>query len=136
MHVVNTTECFPLNDQLHSCHCLVTKSHLTLQPHGLYVARQAPVSMGFPRQTPFPSPGNRLNSRIEPVSAVLAGGFFTPEPLEKPMIISYLNFTSIIKMCKNQNTIPTSYNCVKMKKNWLLFIITFYIPLQSKLNCF
>ena len=43
--------------------CLVAKSCQTLlQPHGLYAARQAPLSMGFPRQEhwsglPFPSPG-------------------------------------------------------------------------------
>ena len=39
------------------------------------VARQAPLSMGFPRQgywsgLPFPSPGDLPNPRIEPVSPV------------------------------------------------------------------
>ena len=46
------------------------------------VARQPPLSMGFPRQEywsglPFPSPGSLPNSGIEPVSPALEGGFFT-----------------------------------------------------------
>ena len=46
------------------------------------VARQAPPTMGFSRQEywsglSFPSPGDLPNPGIEPVSLVLAGGFFT-----------------------------------------------------------
>ena len=46
------------------------------------VAHQAPLSMGFSRQVyrsglPFPSPGDLPGTGIEPVSPVLAGGFFT-----------------------------------------------------------
>ena len=56
------------------------------------VARQAPVSMGFPRQEywsglPFPSPGNLPNPGMDPTSLAspsLAGGFFTTEPPGKP----------------------------------------------------
>ena len=48
------------------------------------VARQAPLSMGFPRQEnwsglPFPPPGDLPDPGMEPVSPVspaLAGGFF------------------------------------------------------------
>ena len=48
------------------------------------VAHQAPQSMEFFRQEywsglPFPSSGDLLDTRIEPVSSVLAGGFFTAE---------------------------------------------------------
>ena len=55
------------------------------------VARQAPRSMGFPRQehwsgVPFPSPGDLPDPGIEPASPVLAGGFFTPEPPGKPVL--------------------------------------------------
>ena len=44
------------------------------------VARQAPLSMGFPRQEywsglPLPSPGDLLNPEIKPVSPELAGRF-------------------------------------------------------------
>ena len=60
------------------------------------VARQTPLSMGFPRQEywsglPFPFPGDLLDPGIElvyPVSPELAGGFFTTEPPGKPL--SYL----------------------------------------------
>ena len=53
------------------------------------VARQAPVSMGFPRQEywsglPFPSPGDLPNSGIKPLSPALAGGFFTAESPQEP----------------------------------------------------
>ena len=53
------------------------------------VARQAPLSMGFPRREywsglPFPSPGDLLDPGIQPASPSLAGGFFTTEPLGKP----------------------------------------------------
>ena len=49
------------------------------------IARQAPLSMGFPRREywrglPFPSPGDLPDPRIEPLSLLspaLAGGFFT-----------------------------------------------------------
>ena len=55
----------------------------------LTVARQAPLSMGFPRQEyrsglPFPSPGESSQPGIEPMSPALAGGFFTTEPHGKP----------------------------------------------------
>ena len=45
----------------------------SLRPHGLTVAYQAPLSMGFSRQEywsglPFPSPGDLPNPGIEPRS--------------------------------------------------------------------
>ena len=73
---------------LQACGCccrLVAKSCPTLlQPHGL-VARQASLSMGFPRQAyrsgwPFPSPEDLSNLRIKPTSPALAGVSFTAEP--------------------------------------------------------
>ena len=56
------------------------------------VARQPPLSMGFPRQEywsglPRPSPGDLPNPGIEPVSPespALASGFFTTKPPRKP----------------------------------------------------
>ena len=52
------------------------------------VARQAPLSMEFPRQEywsglPFLSLGDLPDSGIEPVSPTLTDGFFTTEPPEK-----------------------------------------------------
>ena len=60
----------------------------SLRPLGLYIACQAPLSVEFSRQEywnglPFPSPGDRSDPGIEPVSPAspaLAGRFFTIEP--------------------------------------------------------
>ena len=57
-----------------------------LQPHGLYIAHQTPLSMGFSRQEywrelPFPSPGDLPHPGIESRSLSLADGFFTTEPV-------------------------------------------------------
>ena len=57
------------------------------------VARQAPLSMGFPRQAywsglSLPSPRDLPNTGIKPkspVSAALAGRVFTTEPPENPV---------------------------------------------------
>ena len=57
------------------------------------VARQAPLSMEFPRQAhysglPFHSPGDLPDPGIElmaPASPTLASGFFTTESPGKPM---------------------------------------------------
>ena len=55
-----------------------------------YIACEAPLSMGFPRQEnwsglSFSSPGDLPNSGIEPESPELAGEFFTSEPPGKLM---------------------------------------------------
>ena len=70
------------------CYRLVPKSRLAPQ---WTVRRQAPLSMGFPRQEywsglPFPSPVDISHPGIEPASPALAGGFFTPEPPGKHSI--------------------------------------------------
>ena len=62
------------------------------------VACQAPLSMRFPGQEywsrlPFPSPGDLFHSGIQPASPAsptLAGGFFTTEPLGKPVSLEYI----------------------------------------------
>ena len=56
------------------CGCLVTKLCLTFATPWM-VARQAPLSMGFPRQEywngfPFPPPGNLPDAGIKPTSPV------------------------------------------------------------------
>ena len=53
------------------------------------IARQGPLSMGFPRQEywsglPFTTPGDLPNPGIKPTSPAFAGRFFTTEPLGKP----------------------------------------------------
>ena len=53
------------------------------------VARQAPLSTGFPWQEywnrePLPSPGDLLDPGIKRASPALASRFFTTEPPGKP----------------------------------------------------
>ena len=55
------------------------------------IAYHTPLSMGFPRQEywsgfSFPSPEDLPDQGLEPMSPVLAGGFFTTEPPEKSPI--------------------------------------------------
>ena len=56
------------------------------------VARQLPLSMGFPRQEywsrlPFPTPGDLHDPRIKPASSALSDRCFTTEPPGKPGFI-------------------------------------------------
>ena len=96
--LLHRTFCFP------HC-CLVAKSCLTLCDP--MVARQPPLSMGFPRQEywngfPFPSPGDLPDPGTEPMSPAspaLAGRFFTTAPpgkvvriLTTLLRIRYLHF--------------------------------------------
>ena len=63
----------------------------SLQPHELYVACQAPLSMGLSRQEywsglPFPPPGDLPDPGIRPAFPALGGGFFTTAPPGKPKL--------------------------------------------------
>ena len=54
------------------------------------IARQATLSVGFPRQEcgnglPSPSPGNLPDPGVKPVSPALVGGFLTTESLDDVM---------------------------------------------------
>jgi len=58
------------------------------------IARQAPLSMEFPRQeywsgVPFPSPGDLPYPGTKPAYPQLAGRFFTTEPPGKPYMGLY-----------------------------------------------
>ena len=70
--------------------CLVIKScSPLLQPDGLYIARQASLSMEFSRQgywsgLLFPSPRDLPDPGMEPVSPAVAGRFFPTESPGKP----------------------------------------------------
>ena len=55
---------------------VLSRSVASLQPHGLYIAHQAPLSLGFSRQEywsglPCPPPGDLPNPGIKPGSAAL-----------------------------------------------------------------
>ena len=66
------------------CCCLVAKSCLVFFDPMDYIAHQAPLSLGFPRQEywsalPFPPPGDLPDPGIQSTSPVLAGGVFVTE---------------------------------------------------------
>ena len=66
-------------------------SHVQLFVIPWTVARQAPLSMEFPRQEywsrlPFPSPGDLPHSGMEPESPTLQGDSLLSEPPEKPVM--------------------------------------------------
>ena len=72
---------------------LAAQLYLTLC-NPMNVARHAPLSMGFLRQEhwsglPFPPPRDLPDPGTEPVSPELAGGFFTTEPLGRPVSTCY-----------------------------------------------
>ena len=86
----------------------------SLQPHELQHTRFL-CPWDFPQQEYWnglllPPPGDLLDPRIQnksPESPALAGGFFTTEPLGKPMVpIRAWNFHSI---CKRLMLLPWSY---------------------------
>ena len=74
-------------------------SHVQLFATLWTVACQASLSMGFSRQEhcsglPLPTPGDLPNPGIGHTPPVLAGRFFTTEPLGRPTWISMLTYVS------------------------------------------
>ena len=70
--------------------CMLSHSGVSDSVTPWTVALQAPLSIGFSWQEywnglPFPPPGNLSDPGIKPASPALAGGFFTTEPLGKPL---------------------------------------------------
>ena len=76
------------------------------------VPHKAPLSLGFPKQEDrsglsFPSPGHLPNQGIQPESPVLAGRFFTIEPLGKPSLRLCLNVVvQSLKLCLTDSSQP------------------------------
>ena len=87
-------------------------SHVWLFATPWTVTRQAPLSMGFPRQEywsglPFPPPSDLPDPGIKYLSLAspaLAGCFFTTAPLGKPLRLSYQWF---ILFCFNPSELQT-----------------------------
>ena len=68
------------------------------------VTWQAPLSMGFSQQDywsglPCPPPEDLPDPGIEPSSPALAGGFFTAEPLGKPIYTYTYIFLKVLFGC-------------------------------------
>ena len=87
------------------------------------VARQAPLSMGFPRQEfwsglPFPTPGDLLDPGIKPafsVSLMLAGRFFITKLLGKPSMVHY-EATTVLDLHASDEIASKIHLC-KAKRN-------------------
>ena len=81
------------------------------------VARQASLSMGFPRQQhwsglPFPSPEDLPDPGIKPVFPALAGRFFTTEPPGKAqtVLIILLCFDLPVNLHRSYGTMENQEN--------------------------
>ena len=90
------------------------------------VARQAALSMGFPRQeywsgVPFPSPGDLLNPGLEPTSPALQGRFFTAVPPGKPCNNTVMNLIFLTSLQ------PVRWTVVTESKYWQTVTITIWI---------
>ena len=99
------------------------------------VARQAPLSMGFPRQEywsglPFRIPGGLLDPGIKPkslASPALAGGFFTTAPPGKP-------YSGEIHVPLRKSSGITVHNLKKqLQKRTLLMYPDVFLPSRSSL---
>ena len=69
----------------------------SLQPHGLYVARQAPLSMGFSRQEywsglPFLPSGGLPDPGVKLWSPAWQADSLPPEPSGNPILIFWTSF--------------------------------------------
>ena len=94
-------------------------SHVRLFVTLWAIARQSPLSMGFPRQEywsglPFSSPGELP----DPVSPALAGGFFTTSTT-----LSHPVFANLLLQPQDTNTL-SPLHCLKS-----------YLPLTAQLTC-
>ena len=73
-------------------YCSLAQSRPALRDPMNYIARQAPLSVGFSRQEyccglPFPPPGDLPHPGTEPRSPAVAGRFFTTEQPGKPRFL-------------------------------------------------
>ena len=86
---------------------LVAQLCMTLRdPHGPYIARQAPLSLGFSRQEywsglPCPSPGHLPNPGFEPKSSALGADSLLPEPPGK----TFLSYGIVVRTWENRCTL-------------------------------
>ena len=124
------------------CVCVLSLFSVSnsLWPYGLYIARHAPLSMGFSRQEywselPCPPPGDLPHPGIEPVAPVVPAlqADSLPQPLGKPSIDYILSqITSPLLHFTLLN--PAFLNVYKWAGVWIdtvqwwAFVFVFLIP--------
>ena len=108
-----------------------------------FIAHQAPLSMGFPRQgywsgIPFPSPGDLPDPGIKLASLMspaLAGGFFITsamEPRDQPLLNSCPGFPSAVFLTSNsvdEFCLFSYFMLVKSYRVSVLLILASFIQL-------
>ena len=103
------------------------------------VARQAPLSMGFPRQEywsglPFPSPGDLSDPGIKSMSPALAGRFFTTEPPGKPHSINWLSGNKLGKISHFPPDIGKFWVYVDLAVLYFIKFCSCELPAANPLN--
>ena len=96
------------SDPAQPCACVHVLGYVRLFAAPWTLAHQALLSMGSSRQEywsglPFPSPRDLPNPGIKPTSPALTGGFFTTEPLGKPIFLYLFFLIFKILGCATQN---------------------------------
>ena len=109
--------CININTVYICCVVVQVLSRVQLFMTPWTVARQAPLSMGFPRQgywsrSPFPPPGDLPNPGTEPTFPALAGRFFTTESPGKPVYIYHMYVEAHVYICINMHMYTYTYICI------------------------
>ena len=123
IHVLNiessccTSEAKLLCEHMHVCMLSCVLLFATLWT----VVQQVPLFMEFPRQEYWsalsaPPPGDLPHLGIKPKSPALAGGFFTTEPLGKPLYQLHISLKNAYGREKNG---PHRYLYPNLWKLWL-----------------
>ena len=110
------------NTTLHAALCLVAQSCPTVCDPWT-VARQTPLSMGFPRQEywsrlPCPPPGDLPSSGIKPRSPTLQADSLSSEPLGK------LEKTGVGNLSLLQGNFPTQES-IYLHCRWILYQLSY-----------
>ena len=89
------------------------------------VAREAPLSMGFPRQEywsglPFHSPGNLPNPGIKPMFPALQADSLPTEPSGKPITVWSEVAQSCLTLCDPMDCSPPGFSIHEIFQAWVL----------------
>ena len=109
------------------CMCVYAHSVLSDSVTPWTVARQAPLSMGFPREEywsglPFLSPGDLSDPGIRPTSPEFEGRFFSTEPSGKPQEVNRGPIMQGLKLLERVWTLRAmgrNWKVLSRKMTWL-----------------